>query len=130
VSVAETLRRGREKRRLLMTDTVTVTRVTGRVFDPSTGTYTDTTVTQYTGIADVKNLQVGAGQAQAGEREITTRSYDVVLPFGTTADIRIDDRVTVNTSDDPNLVGLMLTVTDPQYGGRRTGRHVMAEIRA
>jgi hypothetical protein len=124
------LARARAAAQGLMTDAVSIARTTGSTFNPSTGGYVDTTTVQYVGPVDVKNLGVAAGQAQAGEREITFRTYDVKLPFGDSSDIRLDDRVTVTASADPTLVGVVLTVIDVQHGARRTARHLIAEERS
>lgn len=124
------LRRGRAVHRRLMRDTVSIARTTGSVFDPSTGRYVDTVAVQYAGPADVTNKPVLQQQVEAGQREVTLRGYEVLLPFGDTSSIRLDDRVTVTASLDPTLVGVVLTVIDVQHGARSTARTLIAEERS
>lgn len=126
---------GRRDHRRLMRDTITVTRPGLPTFDPSTGTEGSTATTVYSGPADVKAMSVAVGQAQAGEREITTRTYDVKLPFATVPStggprFLVDDLVTVSVCEDPGLVGLTLHVIDPQHGARRTALHLIVEDRS
>lgn len=131
MSVAEALRRGRAAVAQLMTDIVTITRAGSTTFDPNTGRNTPgAATTLYAGPADVKPMAMAAAQQEAADREVTLRSYDVKLPFTVSADIRLDDTVTVSASPDPTLAGLVLVVTDVQHGARRTARHLIAEDRS
>lgn len=134
MSLDSVLARGRTAALQLMRDTITITRPGSPVFDPTTGSETAAGVTVYTGPADVKAMTVAGGTAQAGEREITTRTYDIKLSFGTQPNgdtrFRLDDEVTVDASDDTSFVGLVLTVVDVQHGGRRTALHLVAEDRS
>lgn len=135
MSVASVLAQGRTAALQLMLDTVTIRRATGGpTFDPTTGTETTPLGSIYSGPADVKAMTVSGGTAQAGEREITIRTYDIKLPFGTQPDgdtrFRLDDEVTVDACDDTSFVGLVLTVVDVQHGGRRTALHLVAEDRS
>lgn len=130
MSVDSILAAGRARRQLLMRDAVTIVRPGPPVFDASTGAEVAFGAPVYTGIADVKAMTVAATDEQAGEREISVRTYDVALPFGTAAEIRRDDQVRVDTCDDESFVGAVLTVVDVQHSGRRTARHLIAEDRA
>jgi hypothetical protein len=128
--MAATLAQGRAAALQLMTDKVVITRVTGQVYNPATMQYEPTTATVYTGPADVKPLNVGDREVQAGEREVALRTFDVRLPFDTVADLARGDLVTVTASGDASLVGRVLTVTGVGRGGRRTARHIDAEDRS
>lgn len=120
------LARGRAAAQRLMLDTVTITRVTGRVFDPVGGQYADTTATVYTGPADVKPRdQVARGQ-EAGETDVSVSAYDVKLPWAASASVRVEDRVTATASPDPRLVDRPLLVTGVGLGARRTAWHLTA----
>jgi hypothetical protein len=134
MSVGSVLARGRTAALQLMLDTITVSRVTGRAYNETTLEYEPTTITLYAGPADVKPLDVGDREVQAGEREVALRTFDVRLPFGTAAagaeDFARGDLVTVDSSDDESLAGRVLTVTGIQHGSRRTVRHIDAEDRS
>lgn len=142
LGVAAALAQGRAAAQQVMTDRVVITRVTGQVYNPATLQYDPTVVTLYDGAqpgqggpADVKPLNVGDREVQAGEREVALRTFDVRLPFGTmpagvAGDFARGDLVTVAGSDDPALVGRALTVTGIGRGGRRTARHIDAEDRS
>jgi hypothetical protein len=132
MTVGSVLARGRTAARQLMTDTITISRVTGQVYNPATLDYDPTTATLYTGPADVKPLDLQNREVQAGEREVAVRSFDVKLPFGTAAanvagDFTRGDVVTVTSSADASLIGRMLVVTGVGHGGRRTARHLDVE---
>jgi hypothetical protein len=130
VTVTAALAAGRRARLMLMRDTVTITRVTGKVFSAVTGSYVDTITTVYTGLADVKPRDVEAAEDQAGQRQVVQRGFDVALPFTTAAQFLPDDRLTVDASEDTTLVGRVLTVTSVGHGARRTAHHLAAEDRA
>lgn len=141
MSVDSVLARGRTAARMLMRDRIVITRVTGTVFNPVSHDYDDTTTTLYDGEtagaggpADVKPLDVGDREVQAGEREVALRTFDVKLPFGTVptgtvGDFTRGDLVTVTASEDPTLVGRALTLVGIGRGARRTARHLDAEDR-
>lgn len=130
MTVTTALAAGRRARQLLMRDTITITRTTGKVFSSVTGSYVDTTTTVYTGIGDVKPRDVEAAEDQAGERQVVQRGFDIALPFTANVQILPDDRVTVDVSDDATLIGRVLTVTSVGHGGRRTAHHLAAQDRA
>lgn len=128
--IASVLARGRATALQLMTDTVTITRVTGQTYNSTTMAYEPTTATVYTGPADVKPLDVQNREVQAGEREVALRSFDVRLPFDEPAAVVRGDLLTVTASADAGLVGRVLTITGVGHGGRRTARHLDAEDRS
>lgn len=135
MSVGSVLARGRGAALQLMRDQVTISRLGLPVFDPSTGAEISAGTTIYTGSADVKAMTVAVRDTQAGEQEITLRTYDVRLPFGTVPSpggprFLVDDLVSVDECEDPGLEGLVLHVVDPQHGGRRTALHIIAEDRS
>jgi hypothetical protein len=130
MTVTAALSAGRRARLLLMRDTVTITRTTGKVFSAVTGSYVDTITTVYTGPADVKPRDVEARDSQAGERQVVQRGFDVALPFTTTAQFLPDDQLRIDASEDTTLAGRVLTVTSVGHGARRTAHHLAAEDRA
>lgn len=125
------LARARTRRQVLMRDTVTVTRVAGRVWNDSTGVYDETVTTVYSGPADVRNLAALTSQeVQVAERELVLRSFDVVLPWSVDAEFARGDLVTVDASADATFTGRVLTVRAVGHGGRLTGHHLDVEDRS
>lgn len=121
------LSRARYTAQALMRDTITITRVTGQTYDPVTLQYTPTVSTLYTGKADVRPVDVQSREIQAGERAVALRTFDVRLPYATTAAFAQGDLVNVTASEDATLVGRTLTVTSVARGGRKLRRHLDAE---
>jgi hypothetical protein len=62
----------------------------------------------------------------AGQTLTAAGRYDVKLPFGDDADIKVEDRVTATTTADPHLLGRSLYVVAVGLGSRRTVRHITA----
>lgn len=131
MSIDAALAAGRRAHLQLMRDRITIRRPGAPVFDSTTGAESRAGETIYgpSAAADVKHMTVAAGEEQAGEREQTTRRYDVKLPATTAVRFRPDDEITVDTSDDPTFAEVVLTVVDVQHGGRRTALHLIAEDR-
>jgi hypothetical protein len=126
VTIPGLLARGRASHERLMTDTVLIERVTGRVFSPVTGKYIDTVQQVYAGKADVKPANTSARTTDAGQTGTAIHEYDIALPFAMLATVQVEDRVRITTSADPRLAARLLTVTAVGFGGRRTAVHVTA----
>lgn len=88
-------------------DTCTIGRVTGRTLNTSTGVYTPTVVSQYSGPCLVRPQ--APASAQAGQELIEQRNYRVFLPYTVTA-VKVDDVVTVTSIFDGVLNGKQLIV--------------------
>lgn len=104
--------------------TVTVTRVTGRTFDPDTGTYTDTTSTVYTGAALLLPVPSQEDTPEYGGEDVNTRRFRMQVAANT--DVQVDDVVTVDTAGlDDDLAGKQMTVVDVAYSSRQVTRNVV-----
>ena len=92
-------------------DTCTVTRVTGRTLNTTTGVYADTTSTPYSGPCLYRKRQTG--EAAFGEQLNQQVSGDLYLPYTSTALLEEDQVAVVSAMDDaiPTLTVLRL-VTD------------------
>jgi hypothetical protein len=123
----ELVARGRTRHALLAVDTVTVTRVTGQNLNTTTGAYTPTTSTIYTGPARYKREV--PREREAGESERASASPVLVLPYDATgADLlRKGDTVTFTASVDASLVGRTCTVIGPEHGTTTTAHRWLVE---
>jgi hypothetical protein len=124
--VAAALAAGRNAARLLMRDTVLIERRTAQTFDSASGLYVDTWTTVYLGPADVKPLDQQARSVDAGQTLTATGRYDVKIPFGDDAEIKVEDRVTATATADQHLLQRPLYVVAVGLGARRTARHITA----
>ena len=107
-----------------MTDTITIIRVTGRTFNETTGAYTNTTTTVYSGKCRVKpHLSDTARQVEAGEQAVYLWPFTVTLPMTATG-VEVGDVGTVGASLDPDLPGQELVVKDVIKGSQITGRRL------
>lgn len=124
--VAAALAAGRTAARLLMRDTVLIERRTGHVFDSTSASYVDTWTTVYFGPADVKPQDQQARSVDAGQTLTAAGRYDVKIPFGDDAEIKVEDRVTTTATADEHLLQRPLYVVAVGLGARRTARHITA----
>lgn len=110
-----------------MTDTCTVTRVTGSAINSTTLEYTDTTSTIYSGACRVQIRNMTTAQtALAGEREVVALMLEVWLPL--TASVDVGDKVTITASDhDANLVGRVFRVRELFHKSHLTSRRTLCE---
>lgn len=95
-----------------MTDTCTIRRPGVPVFDSATGTYTTPSVTVYSGKCRVRTRSLGflrASEVEAGEEQAVLWPYMVAVPVSVT-DLAVLDEITVDTSTDPALVGVVMRV--------------------
>lgn len=99
----------RRRETQLMTSTCTITRGSGTpVWNPTTGTYDDPGTTIYTGVCRLAAPNRQASDVEAAAATYALTDYVVTLPI--TTDARVDDKVTINASDDPIAAGLVLIV--------------------
>lgn len=118
---------GRVAAARLMTDTCTITRVTGRSFNETTLVYSDTTTTVYSGPCRVKALNQGDLVVDAGQRQAMTREYLLSIPVAD-AFPEVGDRVAITASQfDTAQAGLVLTVVGSMHGSQQTARRLRCQ---
>ena len=99
MSVTALVARARARHESLMVDTCVVTRVANGVFSATTGDYTTTTSTLYSGKCRLRGDTAGAAsvrELQAGEAEQATYRYQLLLPHGSYA-AAVGDRVSCDS---------------------------------
>lgn len=104
-----------------MTDTVTLSHPgTQQTWNEATQS-TDTVplAPYYSGPARVSPAGTQSLEQDAGDQLVTTRTYAVSLPWGT-SDVLINDVATVTASADPQLAGQVLYVKDAPGSAQRT----------
>jgi hypothetical protein len=129
VTVVTHLLRGRARHQLLMLDTVTIVRPdpTARAYDPVTQTYGAASTAVYTGPCRVVTWR--GNEEDAAETEVAVIRYRLDLPLTASAPIvRRRDVATVTASFNPVLVGLVLTITEPEYGTTATALRLVGEV--
>ena len=100
----------RRREMSLMSSACTITRGSGApVWDPETGTYVDAQTTVYTGKCRLVAPNRTTSDVEAGNASYAITDYVVLLPIDT--DVQVDDRISVDTSDDPTAAGLVLQVS-------------------
>lgn len=92
-----------------MLDTCIIRRKTGTVFNETTGQYTDTSSTVYTGKCKLQDRVIQSGESQAGGREVITLSSVLHVPVSVTT-VHVDDVAEMSASQDPWAVGRKLRV--------------------
>lgn len=130
MTVEAVLVEGRAAAESLQRDECEITRpVPGEpVFDPGTGEYEDPDdVVVYTGKCRVQSTAVEDPETpEYGGREVSLTDYTVTVPITATA--QAGDTVTVTAAaDDPELVGLVLTVAAVQFKSQATARRLRCE---
>lgn len=107
------------------TATVTFRRLTGTpVHDPATGSTSQESTVVYAGPCRIQNNETtSAGSMVAGAQKITSHDYQVSGPVE--MNLKVDDVGTVDSANDPTLVGRELTVTDVQRGSLLFQRDVI-----
>ena len=125
VTVAETLAAGRRAHLAVMLDTCTVKHQTGQALNAN-DVMVPTYATVYAGPCRVKPFRTGH-QTEAGQVAILMRGYDVQLPWDAPGQILRADILTVTASDDAWVVGRPMTVTEVEYSGTTTARHIKIE---
>lgn len=107
------------------TATITFRRFSGPpAFDPVTGSTSRPKTVVYSGPVRLQHHEVGtAGSTVAGAEQITTHRYQVSGPVE--MDLEKDDVGTVDTANDPTMVGRELLVLDIQRGSLLFERDVI-----
>jgi hypothetical protein len=126
VSITGILARGRQVAEQLMTDTCTITRVTGQTLNETTGQYVDATSTIYTGKCRVqlRNMTV-ASLPLSGDRQVVALQLEVSIPLSSTAP-KVGDKVTVTASqNDPALVSRVFRVREEMHKSHATARRIV-----
>lgn len=129
MSLTSHLARGQNAALQLMVDTCRIERMTSRgAFDSETGDYSPTWETLYEGRCRLKN-QGGGGSSEYGEHEVTLPSYQLVLPWDVSPEIRPTDRVTITASADSWFVGRPMEVTGVDKTAIKTARRLTVQDR-
>lgn len=109
-----------------LVDTCTINEPSDVAFDPEEGTYTDMIGDEvYSGSCWVRPTG-GDRVVDVGEGVQSLRLFNVTLPWDTTG-VTLNHLVTVNTSDDPHLIGRVLRVVDVQGGSDTAYRRLVCE---
>ena len=87
------LTRAQDRAERLMTDSCTITRITGVTTDPTTGAVSETTSTVYSGKCRVQSWQPFEQTPDVGSATPTVQRYQVHIPVGVA--VRIGDQVTM-----------------------------------
>jgi hypothetical protein len=117
----------RFQRRWNTAATCTITRPGGvPVFDPDTGQYTDPAdVTVYSGNCRV--APIGSEQdVKFGEAPLVLRRYNMTLD-GLSEAVHVEDVVTVASTADPQLDGMVLRVLDVKKSSLPSNRRLACE---
>src|SRR3954454_13001061 len=124
------IRAGRAFQESRMPATVTITRVTGRLLDETTGEYTDTVATVYTGKcrldfrASLQTLERDMeGQLLADQRPT------LFLPIAGSESVTVNDMATITANPlDSAAVGMRIRVTGRAATTYATARRLPGEV--
>lgn len=125
MSALSAVMQGRGAAERVMLDACVVRRKTGTAFNETTGQYTDTTATVYTGACKLQDRLV-QGEAEAGGRETVTLASVLHLPVTVIA-VQVDDVAEMTASQDPAAVGRKLRVAQVFYKTYATARRLQVE---
>lgn len=128
MSAHSVLARGRAAAEALMTDTCTVTAVTGQTTDPETGVVTTTTTTVYTGKCKIQQATAMGQRVRVGEISEILSRVQVHLPVVGSEAVRQGHLVTVTASaTDVALVGRVYRIHDEAAKTYATARRFGVE---
>jgi hypothetical protein len=119
-----------------MRDTVRLYSQGPDVFDRSSGqSVPGTQTTHYMGKGRVKAIAASTGEeAEAGEREVVLREYEVQLPWSTPLPpgtrILPGMRIEVTASPDARMAGLILWVAGATFSDQATSWRIRTEDRS
>lgn len=129
MSVHSVLAQGRAAVEQLLVDTCRIERLADRgEFNQTTGDYDPTWEVLYEGRCRLKNQSAGSG-TEYGEHEVNLPSYQLVLPWDVSPEIRETDRVTITTSGDSWLIGRSMEVTGVDKADLKTARRLNVQDR-
>ncbi|MER6435427.1 DUF6093 family protein [Streptomyces sp. NPDC001185] len=136
MNVDGVLASGRAAAEERMRDTVRLYTQGPDVFNRSNGTTTPGPQTDlYTGKARVKSIAAATGEdAEAGQREVLLREYEVSLPWATPLPpgtrVLPGARIEVTASPDARMVGLVLWVLSASFSDQSTAWRIRTEDRS
>lgn len=111
----------------LMTDTCTVSRGGGEVFNPATGQYEAAQTPVYEGKCRLQSVRAQAANPEAGEAVYTVERVELQLPFGVT--FHVGDTATFTGSLlNPDLVGAVYRVTGLGRKSQATAQRFNVEV--
>jgi hypothetical protein len=97
---------------------------TAPVFDHATLQYASTDTLLYNGPAIIAPMVFRRDRGEeAGEEQMRVRVYRCLVPFDA-GDIELDDYVTVDESDDPEITNRRFDVTDVMYESELAARRL------
>jgi hypothetical protein len=124
MSAEAALERGRAAALLLMVDTCTVTRVTGRTTNTTTGAVTDVVSNLYSGACRFQQARGAERREDAGQDRVSLIDIDVQLPMSVTG-LKVGDVVTAVTSaHDADLPGRVFRIQVLAHKTHATSRRV------
>lgn len=122
-----TLTLGRRMAESRMTDSCTVTRAGSPTWDESTGAYTSTPVTVYSGVCRVKHPTTAARDVDAGSQLLAVSQLELHLPVSAVG-VRADDVVSVTGSATrAEQSGRKFTIIAPFDGSQSTALRFRVE---
>lgn len=124
MTAASAVARGRTAAEALMVDACTVTRITGRATDTTTGEVTDVIAALYAGKCRVQQSRGEARREDVAEDRVALLRIEVQLPMSVTG-IQVGDVVTVTASAlDSDLPGRVFRVQDLAHKTHATARRL------
>lgn len=129
MSRASVLARGRAAAEAGLLDTCTIVRVTSTTTNPTTGVVTETTDEVYEGPCRVQEPGGYARDISTAPDQPQLAPHRVLqLPVATSEGVRVGDRVTIDSCvNDPDLVGVRMTVRDQAAKSEATARRIGIE---
>ena len=120
---------GRREAEKLMTTQCTVTREGGEpVFNEATGQYEPSIITIYAGPGRIRRPGASVRTASPAGQTITVQDLILSLPVATSADVTVNDMVTVTANPlDPGLIGVPFTVRGVHDESTATARRFPIE---
>lgn len=122
------LARGREAAERLMTDTCTITRITGEYeTDPETGQDVPVVEDVYSGHCKLQSTPQTGEHRESGESRLQVETPRLHLPYNT--DLQPGDVATITATETGNVsTDLKMTLTDLNRGTHRTSQRWNVEV--
>lgn len=127
MTVAGHLARGRARHQLLMIDACTVSRPGTKVYDAAADTYDIPLTTVYTGACRIVVWRGNEVEAADVEQNVTRYKVDLPLVPATPL-LRRRDVLTVTASQNQQLVGAVITITEVQLDTTATSLRLIGEV--